>query len=834
MKPKKQKNQKSLKKRLTDFVHSAKALRLLICVLGTAVLMAIYVAAIVPVRYDLRVGMVPGATIAATKDVEDTLATERNRKQAANAVTPTYRYQEGVTEQVLADFDAVFNQLRMVSQYAQTLPDQSATRKYTKEELDYARSMLTTINLMDYQLTVVMQESPEKLEEAYAPLYNTLQTKMIYNVMEGQEKAAREDILQIVHFSMMTSELYNLEQRVLPTVLNVCIKPNMVIDQEATEALREEARNAVEPVMYKQGQNIVVKGEGRVTQSQLNMLSTLGLLSDSSVDSQMYLGAALMVLCVVLVMLWLLRSQTDVFTSWKKLLILYIAMVLTLVLSVAARLVNVYLSPVLLAAFAVTALLGLGAGVVCNAAMTVLVASLAAGGSQAYGEVMTLMMLTSLVAGTAGALVLQKKASRLQMLLAGILSCAVSFILNLALGLMTASTLDASLRDALFCAGGVVIAVLLTVGLQPLLETAFNLPTPMKLMELSNPNQPLLRKLMLEAPGTYHHSIIVANLAEAAAEAVGANPLLARVGGYYHDIGKLKRPSYFKENQTGEKNAHDNTDPYVSAAIVTAHTQDGVAMGRANRLPQEVLEMIGSHHGDTPVMYFYHKAVQLATNGEAVDMDTFRYDGRPPRSAEAAILMLCDTIEAAVRTLQNPTPEAMEEFIVKLVRGKLEDGQLSDCPLTLRDIDKICAAVTTVLSGVFHERIEYPEMKQTHQQRIIHAVQEEKEAAQQEAREAEETVEEETAPDTSLLTPQMEVEPLPVLELLKEEPVPVLDLEQLQIEPLPLKEDYMLEEPAAEETMPAETDRTETEAAQEQMEEQQQEQLAKEEKGEEA
>lgn len=796
MKPKKPKKQKSLKKRLAEFIHSPRALRLLICVLGTAILMAIYVVAIVPVRYDLRVGMVPNATITATKDVEDTMATERARLQAANAVTPTYRYQEGVTEQVLADFDAVFNELRMVSQYARTLPNQSATRKYTREELDYARSMLTMVNLMDYQLTVVMQETPEKLEEAYAPLYNTLQTKMIYNVMEGQEKAVREDILQIVHFSMLTNELYNLEQRVLPTVLNACIKPNMVIDQEATEAARQEARNAVEPVMYKQGQNIVVKGEGRVTQSQLNMLGTLGLLSNSSVDSQMYMGAALMVLCVVLVMLWMIRSSTDLFSSWKKMLILFIVMVVTLLLSVAARLVNVYLAPVLFSAFLVTALLGMNAGIVSNAAITVLVASLAAGGSQEYGEVMTLILLVGLVAGTAGALVLQKKASRLQILLAGLTACAVSFAMNLALGLMTASTLHGSLNNSLWCAGGVLIAVLLTIGFQPLLETVFNLPTPMKLMELSNPNQPLLRKLMLEAPGTYHHSIIVANLAEAAAEAVGANPLLARVGGYYHDIGKLKRPSYFKENQTGEKNAHDNTDPYVSAAIVTAHTMDGVAMGRAYRLPQEVLEMIGSHHGDTPVMYFYHKAVQLASDGEPVDMDTFRYAGHPPKSAEAAILMLCDTIEAAVRTLQNPTAEAMEEFIVKLVRGKLEDGQLSDCPLTLRDIDKICAAVTTVLSGVFHERIEYPEMKRSNQQRIIHAVQEEKEAA---AQDAVETKEEEPAVDASLLAPQMEVEPLPVLEMPKEEPVPVLDLEQLQIEPLPVKEEYVTEEPEAQE-----------------------------------
>ncbi len=783
MKPKKK---QSLKKRLSDFLHSPQALRVLICVLGTALLMLIYVAAIVPVRYDLRVGMVPGATIAATKDVEDTLATESNRKKAANAVMPTYRYQEGVTEQVLANFDEIYAELRMVSQYAQTLPDQSPTRVYTKDELDYARSMLTKLHLMDYQLTAVMRADPAELEDAYTLLYTTIQSTMMNRVTEGQEAAARTNIRQIVNYRMNIA----LSQYMAPPVLSACIQPNMVIDQEATEAAREEARNAVEPVVYKQGQNIVVKGEGRVTQNQLNMLATLGLLSNSGVDGMMYLGAAVLVLAVVCVMLWLLRACTDVLSSWKKMLILFIAMILTLGLSLAARLVNLYLVPVLLTALLATALLGLRAGVVANAAIVVLVASLAAGGSQAYGETMTLLLLSGLLGGTAAAMVLHKNATRLQIMLAAIMACVVSFAVNMALGLMTAEEVSGSLENALWCAGGAVIACLLTIGLQPLMETIFNLPTPMKLMELSNPNQPLLRKLMLEAPGTYHHSIIVANLAEAAAEAVGANPLLARVGGYYHDIGKLKRPSYFKENQTGEKNAHDNTDPYVSAAIVTAHTMDGVAMGKAHRLPPEVLEMIGSHHGDTPVMYFYHKAVQLASDGEPVDMDTFRYDGHPPKSAEAAILMLCDTIEAAVRTLQNPTPEAMEEFIVKLVRGKLEDGQLSDCPLTLRDIDKICAAVTTVLSGVFHERIEYPEMKQSHQQRIIHAVQEEKEAVAQEAKEAEETKAEETGVDASLLAPKLEVEPLPVLELPKEEPVPVLDLEQLQIEPLPVKEDF--------------------------------------------
>jgi len=244
------------------------------------------------------------------------------------------------------------------------------------------------------------------------------------------------------------------------------------------------------------------------------------------------------------------------------------------------------------------------------------------------------------------------------------------------------------------------------VGFQPVFEAAFNLATPSKLLELANPNQPLLRRLLMEAPGTYHHAIIVANLSEAAAEKIGANPLLARTGAYFHDIGKLKRPLYFKENQRGD-NPHDHTDAYVSASIVTAHTSDGLALAQKHHLPPEIQRIIAEHHGDTPVMYFYHKALQQA-DGRPVDIKDFRYSGSRPSTKESAVVMLADTIEAAVRSMSDPTPQSIKRFIERLVRGKIEDGQLSNSPLSLQDIDGISEAFSSVLSGVFHERIEYP------------------------------------------------------------------------------------------------------------------------------
>lgn len=748
-----------------DFFHSPKALQLLVCLVGTLILIGIFEAAIVPVRYDLRVGMVPTHTISATKDVVDEIGTEKRRTDAAAAVTPTYHFQEGITEAVMADFDQIFAQLRAVRQYGEMLPDAASGRSFTKEEVQYARDMITLLNLRDYQIISVLRSTQKELEDAYTSLYSALRSEMQGHVTERQESAAISRIRQIVEPRISIP----LGQDVAPTVLSACVRANMLIDQEATEAARQAARDAVEPVVYRQGQNIVVRGEGRITSNQLAMLSSLGLLSDSKVDMSMYLGAALLVISILLSMvLQLNRKYYHLFDHISRLLILYITLIITLGLSVLARMLNPYLSPTLLAVLLITALLGMRSALICNTAMVLMVAALSAGGSEAYTEVMVMIMTTGMISGTVAALILNNRVSRIRILISGLVACGVDFLVFLSLGLMTVNELTGFWAGAAFRAAGSLLSTLLCIALQPLLESAFNLATPMKLMELSNPNQPLLRRLLLEAPGTYHHSTIVASLAEAAAEAIGANPLLCRVGGYYHDVGKLKRPLYFKENQLGDNNVHDHTDPMVSATIVTSHTRDGVAMAKAYRLPREILDIIGEHHGDTPVMFFYHKALQMS-GGKPVDINTFRYDGRPPKTKEGAIVLLCDTIEAAVRTMKTPTPEGIEDFIVKLVRGKLEDGQLSDSPLTLRDIDKICAAATTVLSGVFHERIEYPDMDAPVKPMNV------PEEVKEQPEETQEAQEMPAAPEAPVIVEPIAPMPLPVVELNVEAAMPTVE-----------------------------------------------------------
>ena len=677
----------------------------LVALSGMLLMLILFTLAIVPTRYDLSVGMVPTHTITASRDVVDDVTTEARRAAAAQAVQPTYHYVEGVSEAVLGDFDQIFTQLDSAVQYSETLSDYGPTRRYTADELSYARSILTMLELQDFQLRTLLNTPRTDLSELYTTLYAALQNTLSSYVTEGMESEAITSIMQIVGFRVDTSLLQNV---VLP-VLRTVIRPNMVIDQEATEAARQLARDAVSPIVYKQGQNIVVKGEGLVEPYQYAMLSELGLLSETSVDMSIYWGAALLVLLVMSTAVWLLyRVSPQIVRDPKRLMLVFAIAVITLIASILLRLANIYLAPIALCALLLSAMLGLETAVVFNIALTLLVSGLAAGGSSAYTAVMVQLLTCTLCSGALGALILSRHISRLRVIAAGLAVGACNFAVIIALGLMTSGNLSSSWENALWGAGGGLISGLLCIALQPLLEVLFNLPTPTKLMELSNPNHPLLRRLLLEAPGTYHHSILVANLAEAAAEAIGANPLLARVGGYYHDIGKLRRPQYFRENQLGGENVLTENDPYTAAQIVISHTHDGVTLAHNYHLPREVVQIIRQHHGNTPVMYFYSIAVKQA-NGQPVDDQLFRYDAEPPATKEGAVVLLCDTIEAAVRSMQNPTPDAIEEFIIKLVRGKLQDGQLSNSPLTLKDIDDICHASATVLNGVFHERIEYPD-----------------------------------------------------------------------------------------------------------------------------
>ncbi len=252
---------------------------------------------------------------------------------------------------------------------------------------------------------------------------------------------------------------------------------------------------------------------------------------------------------------------------------------------------------------------------------------------------------------------------------------------------------------------GIITGALLTAVL-PIIEYMFNVNTEISLLELSDLNQPLMRQLGLHAPGTYHHSLVVGSLAETAAEAVGADPLIARVGSYFHDIGKLQKPDYFSENEGTQGSRHDALSPSMSALIIGAHVKDGAEMAEEQNLPPAIVDIIEQHHGTSLMEFFYHRS--KSENGDAVHEESFRYPGPKPRTQEAAIIMLADTVEAASRTLPDPSPARLEAFVHKLSMGRLLDGQLDDCPLTFADLTRIQQSFVRVLTAIFHSRVAYP------------------------------------------------------------------------------------------------------------------------------
>ena len=698
-------------RKLTAWFRSVEARCALVVLVGSLLLFLLFSLASAPQRYSLKIGTISHQTITATKDVVDQITTEERRKAAANAVEPTYHLQEGATETVMANLNNLFNELRTVQQYGLTLREEGQTaedlRYQTFEDsaIEYAQNLVTGMNLSRFQATTLLRTDTEDYDEMVSAVTTAVSNALNTTIREGQVNQSIQTILQIVGYKVEIS----LFQNIVQSVLRTCVKPNMVIEQEATDAARQKAMDAVEPTIYLQGQNIIREGE-RVTSNQLAMLRDLGLLEDNSYDFSIYGGAALLVgASIAILLLMLVLLMPELLHDVRRMIVIMLVMVLTEGLSVLmVKLFHVYLAPLTMGAMLLTGLLGPQAGLAAATSLSLLISGLVAGSNTSFTAEMVHMLLTGLVGGVISVRFLNGKPQRLRIVLCGLLVAASNVLLMLAVDLMTSSDTRGMMSHVGWSIGGALLSGVLAAGLQAVFETVFNLATPSKLLELANPNQPLLRRLLLEAPGTYHHSIIVANLSEAAAENIGANPLLARTGAYFHDIGKLKRPLYFKENQMGE-NPHDRTDPYVSAAIVTTHTRDGLQLAQKHRLPPEIQRIIVEHHGDTPVMYFYHKALQQA-DGKAVDIADFRYDGTRPTTKEGAIVMLADTIEAAVRSMPDPTPQAIEKFIERLVRGKLEDGQLSNSPLTLRDIDGICEAFSTVLNSVFHERIEYPNM----------------------------------------------------------------------------------------------------------------------------
>ena len=491
--------------------------------------------------------------------------------------------------------------------------------------------------------------------------------------------------------------------RVLGSFVSKNLKANMTLNQEESDRRLKEALAAVEPVRIRRGQFIVREGE-EVTEDQIAILTKLGMIG-SRVRFASIAGSALMSLLVCAIIVAYLRIELPKALSAKRIGLVAAVVMLSVLAARGLATVSPLLVPVAGGAMLAATLLDRKFGAFLGCALT-LVSAVITGFDVRFFPL-------GVVGSLAAALSVKDDWNRTHLLKAGFVVSGVHGITYLVLGLTGGVPLSDLLawKDTLMVLLNGPLSAILAIGSLPLFEAAFGIITPIRLIELSNPESPLLHRLLLEAPGTYHHSIMVGNLAEAAAMAIGADSLLARVGAYYHDIGKIKRPYFFSENQVaGMDNPHDKMTPTLSASVITSHVKDGLDLAIEYKVPEVLRPFITEHHGTMLASFFYSKAAESQSkDSRAPEEWDFRYEGPRPETKEVAMVMLADSIEAATRALSKPTPARIESVVRKMIRERLLDQQLDRSDLTLRELDTVADTFTRVLSGVFHTRIEYPD-----------------------------------------------------------------------------------------------------------------------------
>lgn len=511
----------------------------------------------------------------------------------------------------------------------------------------------------------------------------------------------------------MTLDFKREYRLALANILEFTVKPNMIFDEEATQKNQEEARKEVSPVTHtvKRDEMIVRSGD-IVTAGDIKVLEALGL-QKASVSYLSIIGVIIIIITLLsLASIYLYKYEKYIWNNNRKLLFLELMVLIILILakfidiiptSAVSHFYLPYLVPIAIASILITVLIGTEVAVISTIFISFLVALVF---TNDYN-----VAILGFVSGLVGVFSVSKLSQRNDMVKAGFNVSVVLVFLVLGLRFINpiGSWWTVLGHVTMAIANGVIVAILAN-GLLPYLENLFGLTSSVKLLELSNPSQPLLSKMVFEAPGTYNHCLVVANLAETAANNIGADSLLARVGSYYHDIGKMKRSYFFIENHMGKENPHDKLTPNLSALIIKSHVKDGVELAKEYKLPTLIIDIIKQHHGTNLISFFYQEALKDSKH-DSVEEGDFRYEGPKPQTKEAAIILLADITEAAVRSknFTKVNQNRIEGLVRELIKNKLIEGQLDESDLTLRDLDIIAESFVKVLTGIYHQRIEYPE-----------------------------------------------------------------------------------------------------------------------------
>ena len=704
-------------------LRSKRLLTGLFAVLTLLVIAIIVYFGSIPRTYDLALGDTSLFDITAPRAIVDVAETERRAREAMTLVPSVMMRSEENSASSLSAlklFKTMVDEKRLElypTERANSSVDNSQsnggttivpTRRPSESTIQLAASSL--ISGLDQNLGIVIQsgdaEELMRIErDRLDSIFDIMQTEADALVLKSLDSLTLQRELAESSERIAEQLSFNsTDKDLIVRFLTLLVKPNIEYNVAATENAKQAAYEQVlnNPVMVNRGSRIITAGEV-VTEDVLDKLVALDLIDNDEIDWMTIVGTAgLVLITAVLAILFFSRYSREIFDEPRHIIAVIITILISLILS--AYLSNSYplAPPIYFSAVVITAYFGFRSALVISFLLVVLVSPMVG-----FAPAFALIALSGSLVAALNTRGINRQDNYAKIILATAIS---NFFLTAVIGLLEKETWAVISNNVVQTVLSGVLSVIVAIGIMPLYEMIFNTVSPLRLIELSQPGHPLLKRLFVEAPGTSQHSLMVANLADAAAEAIGANSMIARTGAYYHDIGKLEAPMYFTENQLGE-NPHDHLPPEESSRIITRHPNDSLKIGRRYRLPMPILRIANEHHGSTRLRYFYHKAMEEAEkNGTAPPKDKdYRYTTPIPSTPESAVVMLADSTEAAMRSAGTENIADTEKLIRSIFKEKIEQEQLRDSGLSFADVETIINAFLQVYAGHFHERVEYPE-----------------------------------------------------------------------------------------------------------------------------
>ena len=697
-------------------------------VLCYAAVLMIMLDAVAPQKYRVAEGEIAQSTIYATRRVTDQVSYEAARNAAEDSVGAIYRIDDEkrvrVIDAVKKDFsmvkDARAQAIAQRNDWLEKNPGSTVEQhQFSSKFISMLMGNLSDISshastanerLNEDDMLVIINTNLQDIDAVEAFIIARINGVMAAGLSDEKLPGERNEIIAALNKNEAYSAVNSVIKKVARLILKKDLSANYSIDATATDEAKLAAANGVKKEGFVISKNDpIVRSGDIVTQAHIAMLEELGMLENENVDIKLYLGVALLTLTVLLILgFYIAVYEPKMIQTPKKVLMLAILTVLSVLYSALIYPYRPGLAQIAICTVLVAVLLKPRVALVSNMALSVLLGVMATSGEAAQSQGVS-TLIVSLIAGTAAVYLCKKPMHRMRIMLSGLVIGVTGGLTSVFIGMVFSSEIETVLLSALWPALAGAISAVLCVGTLPVWEAVFDVLTPTKLLEITNPNQPLLRRLAIEAPGTHHHSIVVANLAESGAQAIGADIMLTRAGAYYHDVGKLAAPEAYTENQDEKlKSFHSMLLPAESAAIIRMHPTEGYELAQKYKLPKEICNIILEHHGTTLVGYFYAKALEMFDDVNRAD---FMYPGPKPRSKEAAVIMLADSAEAAVRSLPDKSPECVREKINQILNDRISDGQFDECDISMLELRKLAAEFTQALSGVHHSRIEYPDLK---------------------------------------------------------------------------------------------------------------------------